>query len=140
MRHNDMKRYNKKVLITIFCRSTSKRRSNASEIETLGKLLRRALFFAIPTFIFTNIFMKLHPISDFLEEKKVVGRVVLSKLILFALATPVQFWIGRRFYKGAYKSLKAGSANMDVLVALGTNISYFTSVGCMIIWEPGLKG
>jgi Cu+-exporting ATPase len=46
----------------------------------------------------------------------------------FALATPVQFWIGARFYKGAYKALRNKSANMDVLVALGTSAAYFYSL------------
>jgi P-type Cu+ transporter len=44
------------------------------------------------------------------------------------LATPVQFWIGWQFYVGAYKSLKNKSANMDVLVALGTSAAYFYSL------------
>lgn len=51
----------------------------------------------------------------------------------FALATPVQFWIGAQFYQGAYKSLKSGSANMDVLVATGTSAAYFYSVFEMIV-------
>ena len=47
----------------------------------------------------------------------------------FALATPVQFWCGRRFYAGAWKSLRGGSANMDVLIVLGTTMAYaFSSV------------
>jgi Cu+-exporting ATPase len=40
------------------------------------------------------------------------------------LATPVQFWIGRRFYVGGYKALRGGGANMDVLIALGTSVAY----------------
>ncbi|MEF2966332.1 heavy metal translocating P-type ATPase [Paenibacillus sp. M1] len=44
------------------------------------------------------------------------------------LATPVQFVIGRGFYVGAYKALRNGSANMDVLVALGTSAAYFYSL------------
>ncbi len=43
------------------------------------------------------------------------------------LATPVQFWCGRRFYRGAWHSLRGGSANMDVLIALGTTIAYVSS-------------
>lgn len=43
------------------------------------------------------------------------------------LATPVQFWVGKRFYTGAWHSLRGGSANMDVLVALGTSAAYFLS-------------
>jgi Cu+-exporting ATPase len=46
----------------------------------------------------------------------------------WALATPVQFLIGARFYKGAYKSLRGGGANMDVLIAMGTSAAYFYSV------------
>ncbi len=43
------------------------------------------------------------------------------------LATPVQFWIGRRFYIGAWNALRGGAANMDVLVALGTSMAYLYS-------------
>ncbi len=45
-----------------------------------------------------------------------------------ALATPVQFWIGRRFYIGAWHALRGGGANMDVLVVLGTSMAYLWSV------------
>lgn len=47
----------------------------------------------------------------------------------FALATPVQFWAGWSFYREAYIALKGRSANMSVLVALGTSAAYFYSVG-----------
>jgi Cu+-exporting ATPase len=43
----------------------------------------------------------------------------------------VQFVIGKKFYLNAYKALKRGSANMDVLVALGTSCAYFYSVGML---------
>jgi P-type Cu+ transporter len=43
------------------------------------------------------------------------------------LATPVQFWIGWRFYDGAHKALRGGGANMDVLVALGTTMAWVFS-------------
>lgn len=46
----------------------------------------------------------------------------------FILATPVQFMIGWQFYVGAYKNLRNKSANMDVLVALGTSAAYFYSL------------
>lgn len=48
--------------------------------------------------------------------------------LFWALATPVQFWVGRDFYASAVKSLRGGSANMDVLVALGSSVAYFYSV------------
>ncbi|TNJ64080.1 copper-translocating P-type ATPase [Paenibacillus hemerocallicola] len=50
------------------------------------------------------------------------------------LATPVQFLVGRQFYTGAYKALRNGSANMDVLVALGTSAAYFYSLYVTIQW------
>lgn len=49
------------------------------------------------------------------------------------LATPVQFFIGYRFYKGAYNSLRGGGANMDVLVSMGTSAAYFYSIYNLII-------
>lgn len=52
----------------------------------------------------------------------------LNPWFQLALATPVQFLIGGQFYAGAYKSLRSGSANMDVLVALGTSSAYFYSL------------
>jgi P-type Cu+ transporter len=48
--------------------------------------------------------------------------------VMFALATPVQFYVGRQYYVGAYKALRNGSANMDVLVAMGTSAAYFYSL------------
>ena len=55
----------------------------------------------------------------------------------FALATPVQFIVGRRFYRGAYHSLMGGGANMDVLVALGTSAAWLHS-SVVTLW--GLSG
>ncbi|MGM0900883.1 MAG: heavy metal translocating P-type ATPase [Bacillota bacterium] len=57
-----------------------------------------------------------------------VPDMFLNPWVQFALATPVQFVIGKQFYIGAYKALKNKSANMDVLVALGTSAAYFYSL------------
>ncbi len=56
--------------------------------------------------------------------------------IQFALATPVQFWIGQRFYVGAWHALRGGSANMDVLVALGTSMAYGYSAVVLLAGLP----
>jgi len=53
------------------------------------------------------------------------------------LATPVQFWSGLRFYRGAWKALRGGTANMDVLVALGTSAAYFFSAAVLAFGVPG---
>lgn len=57
-----------------------------------------------------------------------VPEFLMNPFVQWALATPVQFWIGATFYKGAYFALRNKSANMDVLVALGTSAAYFYSV------------
>ena len=49
---------------------------------------------------------------------------LLPRWLQLVLATPVQFWIGRRFYEGGWKALRGGGANMDVLIALGTTMAY----------------
>ncbi|WP_200801021.1 heavy metal translocating P-type ATPase [Ornithinibacillus halophilus] len=54
--------------------------------------------------------------------------IFMNPWFQFALATPVQFIIGWQFYVGAYKNLRNGGANMDVLVALGTSAAYFYSL------------
>ena len=54
-----------------------------------------------------------------------------------ALATPVQFIIGWRFYRNAFFALRSGSANMDVLVALGTSASYFFSLYTIFFGPAG---
>lgn len=53
---------------------------------------------------------------------------MLDGWLQFALATPVQFWLGARFYRAGWRALKAGAGNMDLLVALGTSAGYGLSV------------
>lgn len=57
-----------------------------------------------------------------------VGADMISPMLQLLFATPVQFIFGWRFYKGAYLAIKSKSANMDVLVALGTSAAYFLSL------------
>jgi P-type Cu+ transporter len=52
----------------------------------------------------------------------------------FALTTPVQFWLGARFYRAGWRALRAGSGNMDLLVALGTSAAYGLS---LVLWARG---
>jgi len=57
--------------------------------------------------------------------------------LMFALSTPVQFYVGWQYYIGAYKALRNGSANMDVLIALGSSAAYFYSIPVVIGLIPG---
>jgi Cu+-exporting ATPase len=58
--------------------------------------------------------------------------------LFWALATPVQFYTGWDYYKGGFKSLRNKSANMDVLVAMGSSVAYFYSLAVMLL--PALGG
>ncbi|TQR20775.1 heavy metal translocating P-type ATPase [Psychrobacillus vulpis] len=60
--------------------------------------------------------------------------ILMNPWVQFALATPVQFIVGAQFYRGAYNSLRNRSANMDVLVALGTSAAYFYSLYLTLEW------
>ena len=60
--------------------------------------------------------------------------ILMNPWVQLALATPVQFIVGAQFYKGAYNSLRNLSANMDVLVALGTSAAYFYSLYLTFEW------
>ncbi len=57
--------------------------------------------------------------------------------LFFALATPVQFYTGKDYYVGGWKSLRNGSANMDVLVAMGSSVAYFYSLAVLFFPSVG---
>jgi Cu+-exporting ATPase len=61
---------------------------------------------------------------------------LLPNWLQFALASPIQFWIGRRFYVGAWHALRGGGANMDVLIALGTTMAYLYSTAVFLLGLP----
>jgi len=100
------------------------------EKETLRqkRLLLLSLALAIPTMIIMLIMDFTDLWHHFLME--------WGNLIMFALATPVQFIAGYQFYIGAYKALRNRTANMDTLIAVGTSAAYFYSVA--VIFAPGL--
>jgi len=87
-----------------------------NEIKELKKLLMIGAALSIPALI----------IGMFLME------FPYRMEILFILATPVQFYIGKNFYLGAWSALQNKSANMDTLIAVGTSAAYFFSVAAML--------
>nr|VDC69021.1 unnamed protein product [Brassica rapa] len=70
------------------------------------------------------------------------GPFMVGDWLKWALVSVIQFVIGKRFYVAAWRALRNGSTNMDVLVALGTSASYFYSVGALLygavtgFWSP----
>nr|CAD1835131.1 unnamed protein product [Ananas comosus var. bracteatus] len=100
-----------------------------------------SLVFTIPVFLISMVFMYIPGIKNVLD-KKIVHMLTVGELLRWILSTPVQFVIGRRFYTGSYKALRHGSANMDVLIALGTNTAYFYSLYSIVraAISPNFKG
>ena len=61
------------------------------------------------------------------------GMLPVMALVAWIAATPVQFWLGRQFYIRSWKALRHGSANMDLLVAMGTSAAYAYSVYVVLV-------
>ncbi|XP_016555347.1 copper-transporting ATPase HMA4 [Capsicum annuum] len=101
------------------------------EIHTYRSLFLWSCLFSVPIFVFAMVLPMLPPYGNWLEYK-VFNMLTVGILLKWILCTPVQFVIGRRFYAGSYHALRRISANMDVLIALGTNAAYFYSVYIMI--------
>ncbi len=66
--------------------------------------------------------------------------MVLSPYAEVALATPIQFWAGARFYRGAWGALKARSGNMDLLVVMGTSAAYLFSLAMLVNLGEAAEG
>lgn len=76
--------------------------------------------------------------SLFVSNPTHVQAMFATNILMLVLTVPVQFGCGARFYKGAFASLKSRSANMDVLVALGTTIAFLFSL--WITFLPVVRG
>src|SRR5690348_295755 len=85
------------------------------ELEKIKMLVTIGILLAIPITFLTYV--------D-------VFAITLNHYVLFLLATPVQFWIGWRFYQGTFDALKHRTTNMDVLIAMGTTAAW---VYCTIV-------
>jgi Cu+-exporting ATPase len=101
-----------------------------AEIAQQRRYLIVGLIFTVPLFIFSMA-------RDFSLLPHSIGHAAWANWLMFALATPVQFYVGWDYYVGAYKSLRNRSANMDVLVALGSSAAYFYSIAVMLGFIPG---
>lgn len=100
--------------------------NDEKELKELKRDLIISAIFTIP--LFSAMFFHMAGIHIILNEG----------WFQFILATPVQFFIGGRFYKAAYNSLRGGGANMDVLITMGTSAAYFYSVYHVIIGSSEL--
>jgi len=102
------------------------KREKIEKIKELKKLKLKIIFSAIlafPVLILGMFFMK--------------NSIPFQDYIMWALATPIQFYIGKQFYQGTWAAIKNRSANMDTLIALGTSAAYFYSVYVVLFNSTG---
>ena len=100
-------------------------KARSAEVQRQKRLLIIGLIFTVPLIIYSMA-------RDF-------GFVSFEgdEYVMMLAATIVQFGVGWQYYVGAYKSLRAGGANMDVLIALGSSVAYFFSVAVVFGLIPG---
>ena len=98
----------------------AERKARQMEIAQQRHFLIIGLVFTIPLFLFA--------MARDLDLLPMWAHSAWTNWMMLALATPVQFYVGWQYYVGAYKALRNGSANMDVLIAMGSSAAYFYSL------------
>lgn len=101
------------------------------EIKHQQKLLVIGLIFTVPLFLIGMT-------RDLGLLPAALANNTWLNWVMLALATPVQFYVGAQYYVSAYKALRNGAANMDVLIAMGSSVAYFYSL--YVILAGGVHG
>lgn len=99
------------------------------EIQEQRRLFIIGLIFTVPLFVFSML-RDFNILGHWAHESWV-------NITMMLVAAPVQFYVGWQYYVGAYKSLRNGSANMDVLIAMGSSVAYIYSIFITIGALPG---
>ncbi|CCI11155.1 unnamed protein product [Albugo candida] len=112
-----------------------------SEAKKWKRLLSTSLLFSGPIFVI-NLILRYTPGFSELFSMNVFNSMSLRMLIMFLLATPVQFGVGKGFYATAWKGLKHGMMGMDFLIISGTTASYVFSFCSLVssIVNPDFDG
>ncbi len=111
------------------------------EINEQRRLLIIGLIFTVPLFLFAMARdFGLLP-ALFYEQVAMAGMKAVpaawTNWLMLALAAPVQFYVGWQYYVGAFKALRNRSANMDVLIAMGSSAAFFYSLPITFGWLAG---
>lgn len=112
--------------------STLEALKRTQEIAKYRRLFWISVIFAVPSFVIGMVLPYIPYIKSQLTIKIWQGLTPLA-IVMFVLATPVQFWLGLDFHIRAVKAIRHCSATMDVLVSIGTNAAYFYSFIVTII-------
>jgi P-type Cu+ transporter len=107
-------------------------RAREQEIDEQRRLLIIGLIFTIPLFLFAMA-RDFGLLPDFFYSMSAMEGMARTPApwtnwLMLALASPVQFYVGWQYYVGAYKALRNKSANMDVLIAMGSSAAFFYSL------------
>lgn len=116
---------------TLYIPPRRQEKERRKEVQMYRNQFLWSCLFSVPIFISSMVLPMLPPYGNWLDYR-VFNMLTVGLLLRWILCTPVQFIVGRRFYEGSYHALRRRSANMDVLVALGTNAAYFYSVYIII--------
>jgi Cu+-exporting ATPase len=118
-------------------------RAREHEIDTQRRLLITGLVFTIPLFLL-SMGKDFGLLPAFVYNPAAARHMSgmgeaqwWFNWVLLALAIPVQFYVGWQYYVGAYKALRNGSANMDVLIALGASAAFLYSLPITFGWLDG---
>lgn len=105
--------------------------TRSKEISEWRRRFWTSFAFVVPVF-FIGMVARHIPFLRPLADARLAKGIYLGDVLSLILTTPVQFWLGKKFYKNSYKALKHGSATMDVLVTIGTSSAYFYSLFAMV--------
>ncbi|KIQ53977.1 Copper-transporting P-type ATPase [Meiothermus luteus] len=117
-------------------RADLEREARAKEIANLRRAVLLAAAFALPLFLIAMLPMLFPPVEEWLMRTFGHGVMAALSWVMLALATPVQFGPGLRFYRHGWKALRSGSPDMNSLVMIGTSAAYFYSLAVVLF--PGL--
>ncbi|MFZ5991860.1 MAG: heavy metal translocating P-type ATPase [Deinococcota bacterium] len=117
-------------------RADLEREARAKEIANLRRAVLLAAAFALPLFLIAMLPMLFPPVEEWLMRTFGHGVMTALSWVMLALATPVQFGPGLRFYRHGWKALRSGSPDMNSLVMIGTSAAYFYSLAVVLF--PGL--
>ncbi len=116
------------------------------EISEQFRLLVTGIIFTVPLFLLSmgkdfNLLPSFFYVPGSVKEVAGMGTMLHVQpwfnWIMLLLALPVQFYVGKQYYIGAFKSLRNGSANMDVLIAMGSSVAFFYSIPVTLGWLGG---
>jgi cation transport ATPase len=101
------------------------RLNSTDDLDEWRSLFLMSVAFTLPLFLLQYFFL------SFTEAYDIVGGITLKELLMFCVATPMQFKVGRKYYIAAYLGYQHGIVGMDFLVSLGVGGSYLNS--CVIL-------